>query len=524
MGRETLVTSSKRTATPTSRPGSNTARNSTTTSSPSSATSSVPSPATLPATFSGKTSVAAGATVLTLTMLVANAGNYLVNVLLGRWLTPSQFSDASLMVTLMLVTTALAISLQLIAAKLVSEDNETAVAWLSTRALYAGLALAGGLIGGCGFLASFFKTSSPWPFVVLGLGMPFYTVAAVGRGVLQGRFAFRSLGASFGIEMAIRAVFSVALVAAGIGVIGATIGLSLSFVGTWFVVRSATPMHWGRAQRELFISVSSVAKPVALLLVAQVIINNEDVLFSKRFLDATTAGRYGAVALIGRGVFFASWAVATAVFPAAAARTEPVGRTDRLLMTALAAVFGIGVVAAGGAYLLGDKVLGSVFGRAYTGLAIPLTMYAIVTTLFALSNLFATYHLSTGNTMPSALLLLGAVGQTALLSAHHGSINELVRMQFIAMSLLTLCLLGYHFLGPSVCVRDNRASELLVTPASPVHNTRAGSALGPGQSEPEPAASGTTSQPPFAHSSIYPASTLSTSSPDALRKEKVTTP
>ena len=144
-------------------------------------------------------------------------------------------------------------------------------------------------------------------------------------------------------------------------------------------------------------------------------------------------------------------------------------------------------------------------------------MYAIVTTLFALSNLFAAYHLSTGNNRPSALLLLGALGQTALLSAHHGSINELVRMQLIAMSLLTLCVMGYHFLGPSVCVRDNRTSELLVTPASLVYNPRAGYALGPGQSE--PVLNGATLPSPFAPS-FYPASTLLTSSPDAPSKKR----
>jgi O-antigen/teichoic acid export membrane protein len=427
-----------------------------------------------PPSQSSADSVAAGATLLTLTMFVSNAGNYVVNVLLGRWLTPSQFSDATLMVTLMLVATALAISLQLIAAKLASNRNETAIAWLCTRALYAGLTLTVVLIGGCGVLSSFFNTQSPWPFVVLGLGMPFYAVAAVGRGVLQGRFAFRSLGASFGIEMVVRAVFSIGLVAAGFGVNGATVGLALSFVATWLFVRHTITMHWAKAQRNLVRSVSSIAKPVAVLLVAQVIINNEDVLFSKRFLEAQAAGRYGAVALIGRGVFFASWAVATAVFPAAAARTKAVGKADRLLMTALGAVLSIGLVASGGAYFLGDTALGMVFGPAYSGLATPLALYAIVATLFALSNLMATYHLSTGNSVPSAILLAGGVVQTTLLLGKHGSIDELVRMQLIAMLVLTLCVAGYHFLGSSICTHIIAIPENFV-PIGP-------EALGPARS------------------------------------------
>jgi O-antigen/teichoic acid export membrane protein len=420
---------------------------------------------------SSSASVAAGATVLTLTMFVSNAGNYMVNVLLGRWLTPSQFADATLMVTLMLVATALAISLQLIAAKLLSDHNETAIAWLCARALYVGLALAVVLISASGTLSSFFNTQSAWPFVVLGLGMPFYVVAAVGRGVLQGRLAFRSLAASFGTEMVVRAVFSIGLVAAGFGVLGATIGLALSFVATWLFVRHTTTMHWAKAQRSLSSSVSAIAKPVALLLVAQVIINNEDVLFSKRFLEAQTAGRYGAVALIGRGVFFASWAVAMAVFPAASARTTPVGKADRLLMTALGAVIGIGLVSTCGAYFLGDTALGMVFGPAYASLATPLALYAVVTTLFAVSNLFATYHLSTGNSIPSAMLLVGGLVQSTLLLAKHGSIDDLVRMQFIAMLALTLCVAGYHFLGNSVRTRTITTSEGMESPFQAIADT-----------------------------------------------------
>lgn len=416
---------------------------------------------------------------MTLTMFVSNGGNYAVNVLLGRWLTPSQFSDATLMVTLMLVATALAISLQLIAAKLVTDQNETAIAWLSTRALYAGLSIAVVLMSACGILSSFFNTQSSWPFVILGLGMPFYTVAAVGRGVLQGRFAFRSLGASFGIEMGVRAVFSIGLVAAGLGVSGATIGLALSFVATWLFVRQTTTMHWAKAQRGLVVSVSSIAKPVALLLLAQVMINNEDVLFSKRFLDAQSAGRYGAVSLIGRGIFFASWAVATAVFPAAATRTTPVGKADRLLMTALAAVSSIGLASAAGAYFLGDTALGLMFGPSYSGLATPLALYAVVTTLFAVSNLFATYHLSTGNSIPSAILLVGGLVQTFLLLAKHGSIDDLVRMQFIAMLALTFCVSSYHFLGSSVRTRSTTTSKGPASPPRTVGNAVPSNATDP---------------------------------------------
>ncbi|WP_422614475.1 hypothetical protein [Ascidiimonas aurantiaca] len=50
-------------------------------------------------------------------MLLVNAGNYLYNVLLGRWLRPEAFADAALMITFLLVLSFLAMTFQLATAK-----------------------------------------------------------------------------------------------------------------------------------------------------------------------------------------------------------------------------------------------------------------------------------------------------------------------------------------------------------------------------------------------------------------------
>ncbi len=392
---------------------------------------------------------ARGATILTIATLGANLGNYAVNVMLGRWLTPAEFSDATLMVTLMLAATALAVSLQLVAAKTVTTATGDVGGWLTSRALLIGGVLGIALIAASPILSSFFNTASALPFAVLGAGMPFYAMQSVGRGVMQGHLEFGPLAATFVIEVLVRAVLSVILVALGLGVVGATLGLTASFVVTWAYVAKRTGFAWRGVSAADLTAIVATAKPVALLLVAQVIINNEDIFFSKRYLEPGVAGRYGAVALIGRGVFFAAWAVATAVFPVAAARTETVGRTDRLLMTALGAVLAIGISATAGAYFFGNTLLGRVFGPEYAGLAGPLSAYALSTTCFAVANLFATYHLSLGNNRASMILLCGAFIQTFSLAISHDTITAVVQAQLYSMSVLAAAVVAHHFLAPS---------------------------------------------------------------------------
>ncbi len=397
-------------------------------------------------------------------MILANAGNYLLNVFLGRWLTPAEFADANLMVTIMLLVTAIAISLQLIAARFtgihtVNGDDEAIASiarWLERRAAAAGTVVALILILAAPGLRVMFNSASAWPFVILGVGMPFYLVQAVGRGVLQGRLGFRPLAATFVVEMVVRVSLGIALVAAGAGVAGATVALTVSFLAVWLHVRLLERQTGGRPLDPASVSaVTTYAAPVGVLLFGQIVINNGDVLIAKGFLDPDTAGVYAAIALVGRAVFFLSWSVATTLFPAAAQREELGEDSNNLLYAGcgIVALMGVGFVA--GAALLGGTVLGKVFGPEYADVSGPLAWYALATSMFAIANLIVSHHLSLDQRRESFVLVGGGVVQTALLWFGRGDIDSLIRAQVLAMGLLLLAVMTSHAIGRRQRVATN---------------------------------------------------------------------
>ena len=55
--------------------------------------------------------------ILLVSTTVVNLGNYLFNLLMGRWLGPAAFADVSLLVTLFLVVTLVTSTLQTVAAR-----------------------------------------------------------------------------------------------------------------------------------------------------------------------------------------------------------------------------------------------------------------------------------------------------------------------------------------------------------------------------------------------------------------------
>ena len=105
------------------------------------------SPAVLPAESStGSPSIRRAAIVLSVATLAASGANYVLNLLLARWMSPSEFGDANLIVTVMLGLTAVAIALQLIAAHRISTADADRTAdhrrHLLRRAWIVGTAVA----------------------------------------------------------------------------------------------------------------------------------------------------------------------------------------------------------------------------------------------------------------------------------------------------------------------------------------------------------------------------------------------
>ncbi|HYN73425.1 MAG TPA: hypothetical protein VES60_13075 [Nakamurella sp.] len=409
----------------------------------------------------GARQLVAGGSVLAVALVVTNAGNYILNLLLGRWLSPAEFADASLMVTLMLTIASISLCLELVTARFVGirdaaglvGDSERLARSLRHVALAVGIAIAAVLAVGSPWWRDIFHTGSAWPFVILAGGIPFYLQCSVGRGMLQGRLRFVPLAATFLVEMAVRLSVGSGLVLLGMGVDGATAGLALSLVAAWVTVTlfrpgvsgGGVPVDAGVESPADLTGVRAYAGFVSVLLVGQMVINNSDVLIAKASLVPFDAGLYSAVALIGRAVFFLSWSVATVVFPVVALRHAKGETGHRVLAGGILAVLAIGASCVVGALLFGGSVLGVVLGPEYSGLSGSLSVYALATTLFAVACLIASHHLATGRIRESWVILAGAGLQVVLLLLWHNSIAQLIGAQLVAMSFLLAAVVISHF-------------------------------------------------------------------------------
>lgn len=409
-----------------------------------------------------------GSLLLLVSTTVVNAGNYIFNLILGRWLGPAAFADLSLVITLMLVVTLITATLQTVAAKFsaifVAQEDGDRVAglarWMGRRTWILGIGLTLFTLLASPFLARFFHMTSIWPFVILAVGLPLYFAQGVDRGILQGQIRFGALAVSYQAEMWVRLAVAILLVLAGFGVNGAVGGLTLSFLGAWLAARwarkslSATPLFGPEDQRQLW----RFAGPVSAALMGQILINNSDVLMVKHFFAPEVAGQYAALALIGRIVFFATWSVVTALFPLVAQRHQ-LGQPHRhLLWLSLGAVVGVSVVIIGGSLLFPGLIVTILFGEAYAGMADLLWLYALATAFYALSNVVINYRLSLGDNAGSYLAVVGGIAQVLGVWFLHTSLAQVVWVQIGAMGGMLAILLIWDL---SLWVGSRRTTSLV---------------------------------------------------------------
>ncbi len=386
-----------------------------------------------PATLTGNRFLTGSALLLVSTTIV-NIGNYLYNLIMGRWLGPAAFADVSLLVTLFLVVTLVTGTLQTVAARFAAMfqarndlDSQSGLRrWGVRLAWLFGIGAASVMVVGAPFWQSFFHTQSPWPFVILGVGVPIYFAQGVDRGVLQGQLRFVWLSLTYQAEMWVRLAAGILLVSIGFGVNGAIAALTISFVATWLValqVRRTCPagIVYNADQRRAAVV---YAGPVAVALLSQIAINNSDVLLVKHYYAPEEAGLYAALALIGRIVFFATWSVVTVLLPSVAQRNEQGLPHRHLLWMSLGLVGLASVVVVTGAYFAGEWVVNLLFGPEYLAVAPLLWLYALATTLFALANVFITYQLSLGLRVGSWLALGAGIIQITAIILFHAQVPD----------------------------------------------------------------------------------------------------
>tara|TARA_R110002049_G_scaffold279767_1_gene458842 strand:- start:74 stop:1315 length:1242 start_codon:yes stop_codon:yes gene_type:complete len=384
-------------------------------------------------------------------VLAVNGGNYLYNLILGRLLGPTAFADAAVLITFLLVLSFVAMTFQLVTAKFsVLFENELFKNFITRvyqQAFAVGIGLGILIIACASQLQALFNTSSSTMFIIFGCGVPLYFLMSVNRGAFQGKKAFKSLSITYQGEMLSRLVITLGLILLldiqSSAVIA--IGILLSFVFGLFPFKmkqisfkkpAALDAKYSKQIKNFFLLTSFYE-------LTQIIINNSDILLVKHYFESYEAGLYASLALIGRIVYFIAWMFVMLLLPAVVELKKEGKETASVLFKYVGYIAAISIVIVFTCLAFPELIINILFGEQYIAMAPLLWKYAIATSMFAISNIFAYYYLSLDKYVP--VIISGVFGmlQMVLVIFFHDSLEQVVHMQIVAMLLLLVIQLSF---------------------------------------------------------------------------------
>jgi O-antigen/teichoic acid export membrane protein len=175
----------------------------------------------------------------------------------------------------------------------------------------------------------------------------------------------------------------------------------------------------------------------------QIIINNSDILLVKHYFEPYEAGLYASLALIGRVVYFIAWMFVMLLLPKVVQLKKEGKPTLPILLKYVGYIAFIAIVIVTSCFLFPKEIIGLLFGSDYTSISSLLWKYALATSIFAISNIFAYYFLSLDTYMPVVLSGIFGMLQIVLIVLYHETLAQVVHVQIIAMILLLIVQLSF---------------------------------------------------------------------------------
>ena len=386
-----------------------------------------------------------GGSLLFAAIMLVNVLNYGYAVALGRFLGPESYGSYASFISLILLVSLLPLTVQQVTAKYAAA-NKSVLSSALKQSLILGSLLGLSLALSANWLAPLINLPVAW-LVGLGVALPVYALIGALRGEVQGQQRLAHLGGNMVLEHAAKIILTPLVF---LGLANAS-GAVLATLSAWPLVAVNLRKVWRRKQIKIQGATVSEARryavPVFLGLAAQALLINSDVLLANALLSEAQAGLYAATSLVGRVVFYASWAVSVVLFPMVAARGAKGEGHLRLLYLGLAATAVMCSGAVAFCALWPQTVVTLLFGKAYVAAASLIAPYALMTSLYALANIVSNHYLALGRSAAGYIPLVAAAAQLLLIGAFHTGPLEIIWIQALAKGGLLVLLVGTAALG-----------------------------------------------------------------------------
>jgi len=397
----------------------------------------------------------AGSFVMMVGSLATGFGNYLYHLSMGRMLGPINYGVFASLISLLYLLSIPVGTLNLVVVKFVStlkgQKKLGAVSSLfkivNQKVFLLSLLMFLAYLALSPLLTSFLHFDSALPLLTVGLFALITVMTMINRAVLQGLLKFGYLSASNVLEVTIKLVFAVLLVAWGLEVGGALLALIIGgLAGYLFSLFPLKSLLLSKGEKNTIEGRKMVlfAIPVFLSTLAFTSLYTVDIILVRHFLPAQEAGFYSALATLGKIIYFVSLPIILVLFPMVAERHAN-GRHYQPLLLASSGLVGLVCLTITGVYFLFPGLMVSLlFGKDYLPAAPYLGLFGIYLSLYCLSFLLVSFYLSINKSRAVLLPVAAALLQIVLIAFFHQNLSQVINISIAVTALLLISLLFYN--------------------------------------------------------------------------------
>lgn len=372
--------------------------------------------------------------------LAIGALNYLYYPVLGRILKPTAFGEIQALVSIFLQISIFLTVLSMLTVNLVANHDDSPlrdriIVELEKLALFISVFLLVLTIIFGQSLRHFLKFQDYLPFVILGLAVTVTVPFTFRSAYLRGKQLWGLTSLAGIVGAGAKLIFSVALVAMGLGTTGAILGIVLAqLVAFGYAALYARRHGFRESLLKQFIRLPDLRlivpelKYAALVLTCSLAITglySVDIVVVKHYFDPHTAGLYAGISAVARIVFFLTVSITQVLMPAVRINQDAKHNSAVFYKSLVLLTF------VGGSVLVifwfaPNLVISRLMGNGYSAYANLLPRLSLFVFIISILNLLVTYHMALRRYGIALVSIVGVVASMAFLMTNHSTLAAVV--------------------------------------------------------------------------------------------------
>jgi len=385
---------------------------------------------------------------------LVNLGNYFFHLITGRMLGPADYGVLESVISSLYILGIIPQSVSLILVKYISIANgkgqQDAVSsfyyWSRSRLFLFGICVTIVLLLLIPYWVGFLKLQNNLFLIVSILSFSIALLLVHLRSYFNGKLDFLSYNINTIIEVVLKIVFSVILMAMGLSILGVLLGMVGASIISYLI--SVSFVRLENAKKIVkFVKTRELIKdyiPTLAVIFSMTSLFSNDILLVKHFFTSHETGIYAAVSVLGKIVFFASSSLIAVMFPLVVNKFAKGEKYHHTLFLTFMLVFLSSSSICLIYYFFPETILGLLFGHKYTEGKEILFIFGVFITIYALCNVLANFFLSIGKNRVAILTLIASIGQAIMIYYYHQSLRVVIYDSLISSFTLLVSLLLYY--------------------------------------------------------------------------------